>query len=107
MLEARRCAVRIVEPNDRWDIEVSVGLLVAARISTAVLWRWTPVARVGYRLRAGLVVAVLIGAGLMLSGPSLGLAVLGGTVVIAAMELAIVRARVGDALRDSSAGAQK
>jgi hypothetical protein len=51
-LAAQRCTVRLGLPNDRWDIQVSVGPLLACRITTALAWRWDPVQRVSLRARA-------------------------------------------------------
>ncbi|MFD2093371.1 glycosyltransferase [Blastococcus deserti] len=39
------CSVRFAGPTDPWDLQVSRGPVLAARLSTAVQWGWTPQAR--------------------------------------------------------------
>src|SRR5205823_1911731 len=46
-----RCAVGIASPTSSHDVEVSVGPLVSCRLTTAVVWSWSPIARVRYRIR--------------------------------------------------------
>ena len=62
-LEARGCRVRVGGEHDAWDLEARTGPLWKARITTAVVWGWTPLWRVRFRPRAimGLGVAVLAG----------------------------------------------
>jgi glycosyltransferase involved in cell wall biosynthesis len=71
-LTARRASVSIGGPNDAWDLEVTIGPLVAYRLTTAVLWGWTPVVkrRIHARLH-GLVLAVLV-TGVTVIEPGLG-----------------------------------
>jgi GT2 family glycosyltransferase len=53
-LLARGCAVRSGGVESRWDLAASLGPTVSARITTAVLWSYFPVARVRLRPRAPL-----------------------------------------------------
>jgi hypothetical protein len=62
-LGAHRFRAHPAGPHDEWDISATRGAFVACRVTTAVVWQWTPVHRVRVRLRsAALAVAFAIGA---------------------------------------------
>ena len=63
-LRAGGCAVRPGGPHDRWDLEVSVGPLLRARITTGVAWGWDLHLRTQQRLRRT-ALALLPGLGLL------------------------------------------
>lgn len=96
-------AVKVGGPTDAWDIEASRLSLVGWRITTAVAWSWTPIARVRMRpRRVLLVLATLAGvaAGQFGALPLLGLGLL------AALD-ALVGARACDrAIRATAAGSR-
>ena len=50
-LGARGFGARPADTHDGWDITATRGLFVSCRITTAILWRWTPVFRVRVRVR--------------------------------------------------------
>jgi glycosyltransferase involved in cell wall biosynthesis len=81
-LTGRGCSVTVGRATDPWDIEAGVGPLMRVRLATAVLWGWTPVARLRlhprpYRLLACVsVTAALATLNVM---ASVGLAIAGAT----------------------------
>jgi hypothetical protein len=100
-LAGRRCAVRFAGPADPWDLQATRGPVLAARVSTAVQWGWTPQARTRVVVRparlAGLV--LLVAAGGLAWGPvvpgALGLGVL-------VVDAAVLRPTVGRAIGRTS-----
>jgi O-antigen biosynthesis protein len=48
-LATRSARVRRGGPTDAWDLQTSIGLLVAGRLTTGVRWRWYPVYRFSRR----------------------------------------------------------
>jgi glycosyltransferase involved in cell wall biosynthesis len=103
-LRARRCALRVGGPSDSWDLQVVVGPFVAARVTTAVMWHWEPHYTVRYRARPLFLVVAALSLGAALLAPS-GWAVLGGVLVIAAIELLTLHSRVRGGLRRTTHGA--
>ncbi len=91
--------VRFGDVYSSWDLEVWRWLPVSWRVTTAVLWGWTPVARVraGVRLRPFLLVVASVGLVAVWSGWGLG--VWGVAVAVAALETVRVRLRIGRALQ--------
>lgn len=69
-LSGRSCTVRFPAPGESWDMQVSVGPLLAARLWTAVQWGWTPRVRLRLVIRRlrlialGLVLGLLVGYGM-------------------------------------------
>lgn len=59
VLSEKGCTVRVAEPHRPWDFTVSIAPLTHCRITTAVLWGWTPSVDVRYRPRGA---ALLLGA---------------------------------------------
>jgi glycosyltransferase involved in cell wall biosynthesis len=56
----RGCRVRAGGPGEAWDLEVSIGPFLCCRVTTAVLWRWTPAHRLSFRPRVWVAVAVAV-----------------------------------------------
>jgi O-antigen biosynthesis protein len=89
-LQRGLCAVRIGGPNEKWDLEASVGLFVRARIATAVVWSWQPLHRAWYRPRRSAL--ALCGGAIALAlfsplGGLVGLAILGAGTALEAVLL--------------------
>ena len=104
-LEARACRTRRGSEKEPWDLAVRRGPFWEARITTAVLWKWTPASRVALRPRPwAFALAAGIGAISFLSTPvALGLA---GTLGLAlAAEAIILRRGTLGALRETTEGA--
>ena len=100
-LAQQRCVVRRAGPHARHDLRVSAGLLVAARLTTALRWGSAPVAVSRLRLRpTGASVALGTPPGLHLSGAPLELtaAVVGALALALAGELFRLRRRIRRAL---------
>jgi O-antigen biosynthesis protein len=108
MVLARKCRVRRGGAGDDWDLEVVRGPLVRAHVTAAVLWHWTPVARVSYRPR-GIAFAAVLGGALAaawLPGPGLAIAALasGGGLVDALLLRAMLQEVVAAATKASRGG---
>lgn len=101
-LIARRSAVRIGSPTDDWDLEVVVGPFVADRISTAVLWSWTPVVRTRRRLRTA--TWTLLGLSVVLGTQNVaaGAALFGALLGVALVEMILVRRTVDAAVAETT-----
>jgi hypothetical protein len=91
-LREKGLGVRIGGSHDRWDLEASLGFLVAMRVTVAVVWGWTPVKRCSLRLRLPtlLGVACLLPAGIILD-VAWALPLLGGLAVLSAVEATALR----------------
>ena len=63
-LAGRGCTVRFADPSDAWDLQASRGPVLAARVSTAVQWGWTPQAQTRLVLRPARLALLLIVGGL-------------------------------------------
>lgn len=89
-LSRRGLHVRIGGPHDTWDLRVSVGPFMSALITTAIVWRWTPLHRGRFRPRPLLIAAATAsGAAALAGGPGL---VVGPLILLAVLvEVAIVR----------------
>jgi glycosyltransferase involved in cell wall biosynthesis len=97
-LGARGFSVRPADPYDRWDITATRGLFVTCRITTAVLWRWTPVHRLRLRIRRA-VPALAISTGVLaIAITPFALVVLAPLVVGSPLGLLRARAAARDAL---------
>lgn len=103
-LDSRRCAVRSGNPTRGWDISVSVGPLVACRVTTAVVWNWTPRVRLAFRPRLPAALA-LIGACILTAfEPGAGAIALILLATAAAAEGLLVRRVVRSAVASSTRG---
>jgi O-antigen biosynthesis protein len=90
-LAARRCTILSGGPHADWDLNVSRGPLVRARISTAVAWGWEPLAAVRLRLRAPAFAIAGAGVALALARPLPALVLL--SLLVAALGLEWERLR--------------
>ncbi len=71
-LETGGCTVRVGPPGNAWDLEARTGLMIIARITTAVVWRWEPRYRLVYRPRLLFWGLNLVGFLGLLGGSALG-----------------------------------
>lgn len=97
-LSARRCRVRTGGPSQGFDLSVSIGPLLQARLTTAVLWSWTPIHRLRFRCRPWTLVYVAAPAALALTAPVWSLAGFATLAGAYAVEAALLRARVRQAV---------
>jgi O-antigen biosynthesis protein len=104
-LIACRCSVRFGGPHDNWDVQAAIGCFVRARITTAVVWGWTPT--FGMRLRLRQVTWLLLGVGGVLAGLGVwaGWIVLGATVLGSVIEALVLRRSVTRVLSVTTEGA--
>lgn len=98
-LEARGCRVRPGGEHDAWDLEVRRGPFWRARITTAVLWGWTPASRTRWRPRAGVLVGLAVGALIALVSVWWSVAIGGLMSVLTGAELAALRSAVRGGVR--------
>ncbi len=83
-LTGRGCKVRLGGAYDWWDLEASIGPMLACRLATAVGWSWYPQRRLALRprwlvaaaLSLSLSVSLSLGLGGLLHGPGLSLGAL-------------------------------
>lgn len=99
-LKSRGCFVTFGGDVDPFDLDVVAGVLVRARIVTAVTWNWVPHVRVTYRPRWGSwVVAALAALALVAGGlPWAAGAVVVAVGLVAAGEAMALRRRVRAAI---------
>ncbi len=93
-LRGRGCAVRYGRPHDDWDVQVSLGPFVNARVTTAVAWSWVPQVVVQYRPGLGTAAA----AGLVLLGVMVSAAVGWGALGLAVLVIQVDRWALGKRL---------
>jgi O-antigen biosynthesis protein len=104
-LVRRRCRVRSGRADADYDLVVSVGSFVSCRVTTAVVWGWTPLHRAVYGLRTGGWAALAAVAVLTIAAPGWAagaLALLTGWVVV---ELVVLRRLVRSSLAETTRGA--
>jgi glycosyltransferase involved in cell wall biosynthesis len=103
-LRARGCGVRSGGPSERWDLQVTIGPFLSARVTTAVMWQCEPRFAVAYRVRPSGCAIGAAAAALTLVYPWAGWTAL--ALVVAAMlaERALLHRRTGEALRFTTAG---
>ena len=89
-LTARRCRVQIGGPHASWDLDASIGPLVACRLTTAVTWGWTPIFRRRFRLRPATYLLAVGGSALLAAGNMLGAACLATGFVVVVGEIALL-----------------
>ena len=106
LLAANGCQVRAGPSGTLWDLRVTNGGLLAARITTAVAWKWEPRYRIRYRIRQ--IVWILIAAGFAFSriGSSVGWIVLGGSGVWLAVGTVSLRRKISAAISATTLGSQ-
>ena len=95
---ARGCAVKVGGDHDPWDLSASLGPLVHARVTTAVLWGWTPAYRVAVRPRLPALVVLLLSGLAMLIGVWEGLAVVTLCAAVLTANGLLLRGRVVSAI---------
>lgn len=98
--------VRIGEPSQNWDLE-AVGFLAIGRVTTAVAWRWSPMARVDLRPRIRTLIALSCCIPLSLLNPIVGAGLAAGVILGLAVETAVLSRRVWFALASTTAGANR
>jgi glycosyltransferase involved in cell wall biosynthesis len=91
--------------TDGYDLEVRRGPFLAARITTAVLWKWEPMHRIVYRPRAVPVTTAVAGgvAAAMTTSTPLAAAAAGVVATGLAVDALALRATVSRALRCTTA----
>ena len=105
-LAQQRCAVRRAGPHSRYDLRVSAGLLLVARLTTALRWGSAPVAvaRLGPR-PSGMSVALGLPPALHATGapPGLTVALIAALVAGGTVELLRLRQRIRRAVAVTTA----
>ncbi len=86
-------------PHDDWDLSVSAGPFLRCRLTTAVVWNWTPLQRTTWRVRPALVAAVAAAVALTLVLPLEGALVAGAVALIAVREAVVVQRAIGRTLQ--------
>jgi O-antigen biosynthesis protein len=86
VLRSSRVQVRWGRPDQAWDVEARVGLLISCRITTGVAWNWVPHVSARCRPRRALVAGVAVAASLLVLFPWLGLGALSAIVVAGTYE---------------------
>jgi hypothetical protein len=104
-LVERACHVRPGAPDAPWDIEASTGPLLAARLTTAVAWSWTPKHQTRYRLRPRAVWWALLLIAAAVWRPALGETIAAITAVELGVEAIRLRRKVSAAVASSIAAA--
>ena len=104
-LASRGCSVKAGAPHDGFDLQVSLGMLVVGRITTAVTWSWNPLSRVSLRLSRFGQVAVLLMAALLLAAGSAWVALAAALVPVALLEAILLRRLVTSSIQTTTKGA--
>lgn len=103
-LEGARCRVRVAAPSSCWDMTVTVGVLLRARLTTAVLWHWRPGYAFALRPHPCLLMILTVTAVLALLAPMAAALLLLGCTVFGLVEAYVLRGRLRGALNQSTAG---
>ena len=104
-LSTRRCRVEYGDARSSYDLRASAGWLVTAEVTTAVVWSWTPVAHIRYRLRPR-VLAGLIALGATFAAVGAPVPLLVGVLVVMLIgEAVVMRKRMAPALEVTTAAA--
>lgn len=85
-LSARRCNVRPGDAHDWWDLSASIGPFFRCRLTTAVVWRWSPVHRLALRLRLPALIGLFFATGAVATRSTLGIALAASFVGLLALE---------------------
>jgi glycosyltransferase involved in cell wall biosynthesis len=104
-LGAQGCSVRWAHPEQPWDLRVTVGPFVGARLTTAVLWHWQPAYSLTLRVRPLVWGIGVLGIGLAAAGMVAALVALPAIAVVTLGEALVLRARVRRAVLDTAAEA--
>lgn len=105
-LARRGCQVLRNTETDAWDIVARIGPFVRSRVTTAVVWRWTPVFRQALRARGWLLLPLATALALLLTGALWwGVALLVATGAWTATEAVWLRRTVRAALEYTAAEA--
>jgi glycosyltransferase involved in cell wall biosynthesis len=102
-LAAQGCVVRWARPQQPWDLRVTVGPFVGARLTTAVLWHWQPAYGMSFRARPVAWCIGALGIGFAAAGMVAGLVALPAMAVVSVGEVLVLRARVHRAVVDTAA----
>ena len=102
VLKSSQCGTRLSGPNASWDVETWKLGLVCQRITTAILWGWTPVVRRDLRLRRPAWFALGCVAALSIVSLPTALAVLVALVSAGILEALWLRRRVDAAVRSTT-----
>ena len=97
-LAGEGCRARPGGRHSAWDLEATIGLFARCRVTTAVLWRWTPVFKLQLRPRRWLAVPVAAGLALLAVAPLWAAGLLTGLGAWTAIETLRLRRRVRAAL---------
>jgi hypothetical protein len=103
-LRERGLGVRIGGTHDRWDLDTSLGFLVSARITVAVVWGWTPVKRRTLRVRLPAISGIAGLAPAAILGVPWALPLLGGVFALSAIEAIALRRVTNSALDSTTPG---
>jgi O-antigen biosynthesis protein len=102
----RGCHVVPADATKNWDLAASVGPFLSCRVSTAVVWHWTPRWRVAIRPRLTSVVAPVAVAGTAgVGGLSVAVVAACLLLLVGAVELRVLSRRVDVAVSASVARA--
>jgi glycosyltransferase involved in cell wall biosynthesis len=103
-LRARGCGVRTGGPSEGWDLQVTVGPFLSARVTTAVMWQWEPRFAVAYRIRPYSWLILGVAAAVSFGYPWVGWTALALTLTGMLTEVALLHRRAEEALRFTTAG---
>ena len=103
-LTRRGLAVRFGNPHGHWDLEASVGPLLAHRLTTAVAWHWHPLGRAALRPRRAALAALAVALAVTAFDATAGGAALALLAFAAILEGALLRRRVRSSLRVTTRG---
>lgn len=104
-LSLKGADVRVAEPDEHWDLEVH-GKFFSWRITTGVIWNWTPLSRIRLQSRVWLLAPGGLAALLMAMGQWAG-SVLGLVLIVAgAGEAIVLYRRIRSSLRRTTEGSE-
>lgn len=101
-LNTRFCRVRAGNEYQGWDLEVTIASLTRCVIRTALLWVWTPVYRVSFRLGPAAILGIIVALGLVGVDASLGVKVLATVVVATLLEGLLLRLLVRRSVKSTT-----
>ncbi|HEV2754765.1 MAG TPA: glycosyltransferase [Actinomycetota bacterium] len=91
--------VRFGDVHSPWDLEVNRWSPITWRLTAAVLWGWTPVARVRPGVRVRALVPAVVALGIASAWSGWGIALWGVAIALAAQEAVRVRLGISRTLR--------
>jgi GT2 family glycosyltransferase len=89
-LATRGCRVEIGGSHDGWDLAVSRGVLLRCRVTTAVVWKWSPMHRLSLRPRFAVALVVALAGAAAALVPLVGVALLAFLAAALALEAVLV-----------------